>query len=469
MALTILLFYSVCSVFFIDISNISINVIRESVLISVISLALYVLRNEYDINSKGQFVTISNLLILSIFIVHFLNYINYLIDSSQNLFLNDHVVNKVSRISAIAFTAFVLGLSQPVKPFAKRSFKKHVNSSRLITVFFLFSLFLFVAFTDRRYFSSGGNMEILNGEGMSTFGAIGNVTCIASVIAYVTNIIQQARGEVVSVRRYFSYFGKPFILILLVYLSLVVLSGDRGPIIDSALCIGAGLIIICKKKVKAIPAIFLIFLAAFFLTILAIIRATDMEMSFEKIALAWDVFKEYMTRPGAFFIMFKELSNLTNSFNLIADYVEANGIIYGKGIIFQTLAFLPGIRKGLWLISGVDTSTLSTDVLASQLLDKGIGAGTTCISDVYFNLGIVGTPILFILFGILIRKLQISMYDKNVSTFVLVVAIAYFMKSIYIGRSTVFQPINLIVYSCLYLYFSRYLTRLFNKIHYNVK
>lgn len=451
--LSILLLYSLYSLTWIDVGSISKHVLAESIILVLLALLFYFFKRKEAILEK-QYITISNLALISIFIVHFFEYINFCIDGVFASFSAPYVVNKVSRISTCAYISILLGMTLPNKS-VKVNIKKHINSSKVIEIFFLFSLCVFVGFTDSRYFSAGGNFEVLNSTGMGTLGAVGNVACIASILAYIVNIIQTSSRKIaLSVKEYFSRFSLFFTVLLFIYLLLVLISGDRGPLVDVFLSLLFGFLILTRKKIKIIVLIFLIVLAALFFTFLAFLRASDLGFSIDKIFVVYSDFEEYLGRPGFVFLVTKDLSIVVNSFNLVAEYIETHGIVYGAGFIFQILAILPGIRYVLWYVTGVDTSYINSDQLATRLLDSGMGAGTTCISDCYLNVGILGIPIVFIFFGWFLKKLDISMYN-NTNTFALIVCIAYFSRSVYIGRSTIFQPINLIVYATVFLYLSR--------------
>jgi hypothetical protein len=212
-----------------------------------------------------------------------------------------------------------------------------------------------------------------------------------------------------------------------------------------------------------LQSFFLLAIASIALTIMAFFRGNEMELSIEKVYVIYDRFLVFLDGTDIAFELVKELSTVINTFHLVLGYIDNNGIIYGSGMLFQLFAFFPGIRYLLFALFDLDIKTLSTDQLATSLLNEGVGAGTTCISDTYYNLGLVGTIFFFILFGLFVAKIDRLMYERKCKTFFLVLALCYMARAIYIGRSTVLQPINLIVYTSLLLYVSRRKLRSFHR------
>lgn len=459
--LVVILLYSLITSYSLKVGCIDKEEIIKSLVVSFIALSIYITRKEYFQPLKKQFFSIANILVLSIFSVHFLQYINYAINENDVLFLSDNVINKASRISSTCFTALIIGLISHSREFKESIKEKHVDASRILLIFFSFSLFLFVAFAGPQYFTAGGNSMVLNGEGMNPVAAVGNVTCIASVIASVVNVIQKMNGQTCTIIQYVKKFPILFWVLTFVYMALVLISGDRGPIIDIAISLFVGCLMICKIKVGTLTSLTIIIIAAFILTFMSFLRGNNMELSFDKLVIIYDRFLSFLDTSDIFFALTRELSIVVNSFHLVLEYTEKNDIVYGAGIIFQLLAILPGIRSLMWSFSGIDITVLSTDALATKLLNEGIGAGTTCIADSYYNLGLLGSIIFFVLCGHFLRRVDISLYNHKCKTIYLVIGICYMARAIYIGRSTLLQPINLIFYTSLYLYFSRKLTKYF--------
>lgn len=450
--LIILLLYSIWAYYNTSYSVLSESSLWESLILSSLSLLIYCSRKEKDRALKGQVLTISTIFLLSFIVVHFFNYLSFCLDVSENNFLSARYVNKASKVSTCAFIAVLIGLLIPEKPFKEKKTILSINIGNILNYFLCFSLILFVFFTDKRYFSAGGNNLVLNEIGVHPLAAVGNTSCIACIIASVISKIVSHRNSHLSLKQYFKIFSLPFYVLSFIYLFLVLVSGDRGPLLDVFFSYFLGYILINRIKIKIWIAIICICVGAYTLTYLAFLRGNSSDLSLDKISQVNERMDRFRDDRNWFFGPVSDLSNVVDSYHLVFEHTEINGPIYGVGIIFQLLAILPGIRSFIYNASGLDIEFLSTDALATRLLNGDNGAGTTCVADTYYNLGLIGTITLFLVFGGVVRKLDISLYQDKTKLFILVVAMCYIIKAIYLGRSTILQPINLIFYTYLYMY-----------------
>ena len=106
-------------------------------------------------------------------------------------------------------------------------------------------------------------------------------------------------------------------------------------------------------------------------------------------------------------------------------------------------------------VTGIPPSLYSTSEIATTLLGSSYGAGTTCVADAYYNFGFFGTIMFFIIVGYYLRKLDLSIYQKGCKLFIFIVAFCFFVKSIYLGRSYMLQPVTLIIYTFLMVLLSK--------------
>ena len=428
-------------------------------LLSVIVVLIYILTPDQLLRTRERgFFKISTFFILSYFLVHFSNYLHYSFKTVDLRFLENQCVNRAAILSLCCFIAVILGIRTTQKPFENNlRIKFNAKTNNFLTYIFLIALCLFVGFTDKRFFSSGGNYEILNNIGWHPLGQVGNSLCIASVLASIISVYCRCYGygiSRISVKQYLSFFPCKFYLILAVYMGLILISGDRGPIIDIGVAFVSSYFIISKKKIKIPQLIILIVCASFALTFLAYLRANPDDLSMDKVLAVSDRLKESNENTNGIYNMTKDLSNVVDSYHLVFSFTEEHNIIYGLGAFFQIIGILPGIRSLIYNILGLDISILSTDVIATALLGEDYGAGTTCVADTYYNFGFYGSLLIFFMFGKLIKKLELSIYSYSGNLFIIVVAFSYLTKAIYLGRSSLFQPMNLIAYTFLCLFLS---------------
>ncbi len=428
-------------------------------IVSIIVLFIHIISPCQPFKKKeNHFFKISSFFLLSFFLVHFSNYIHYVLKTVDLRFLESESVNKAAILSLCCFISVVLGIRSTYKPFKIRTSVRFDNRTNdFLSYIFFIAICLFYGFTDKRFFSSGGNFEILNNIGWHPLGQVGNSLCIAAVLASIISVYYRCYDQNIShitFKEYLKLFPLKFYFLLFVYIGLILVSGDRGPMIDIGIAFVSNYFIVTRKKVKISQIIILILIASFTLTFLAYLRADPDELSVDKVLAVSDRMKESNENTNGLYIMTKDLSNVVDAYHLVFSYTESYGIIYGLGTFFQIVGILPGIRSIIYNILGLDISILSTDVIATNLLGEGYGAGTTCVADTFYNFGLYGAVLIFFVFGKLIRKLELSIYDYSGSLFIIVVAFSYLTKSIYLGRSSLFQPMNLIAYTFLCLFLS---------------
>lgn len=456
-----LLVYSIISYYQTSYSFVSVSSLWESIILSTLSLLIYCSRKEYNNFLRRQVFTIATIFLISFVIVHFFNYLSYCLGILDHGFLSMRYVNKASKVSTCAFIAILIGLLIPRQPFKGQKTTLSIEIGETLNYFLCLSLVMFVVFTDKRYFSAGGNNLVLNEIGWNPIGAVGNTSCIACIIASVISKIINYRDVHLSLIRYLKIYSFSFYLLTFIYLILVLISGDRGPLIDIFFSFFLGYVLINKAKIKVWVALICMIIGANLLTYLSFLRGNSEDLSLDKISQVNERMGRFREDNNLFFGPVSDLSNVVDAYHLVFEHTEINEPINGIGIGFQLVAVLPGIRSVIYNISGIDIDFLSTDALATRLLGEDYGAGTTCVADSYYNLGLIGTILLFIVFGMIVRKLDLSLYQDNTRLLVFVIAICYFIKSIYLGRSTIFQPINLIFYTYLYLFLSKWVRMFF--------
>lgn len=426
---------------------------------SVIIFLIYMISPSQPFKKKGiSFFKITTFFLLSYFIVHFSNYLHYTFKTVDLRFLESHSVNKAAILSLCCFISLILGIRSTNNPFYHRtSVRFDWKTNDFLSYIFLVALCLFYGFTDKRFFTSGGNYEILNNIGWHPLGQVGNSLCIAAVLASIISVYFRCNEQGIAnitFKEYLIKFPLKFYFLLFLYLGLILISGDRGPMIDIGVAFVSNYFIVSRKKIKFLQLIILVIIASFALTFLAYLRANPDNLSIDKVLAVSNRLKESNENTNGLYNITKDLSNVVDSYHLVYFFTESYGIIYGLGAFFQIIGILPGIRSIIYNMLGLDISILSTDVIATNLLGEEHGAGTTCVADTFYNFGLYGTLLIFFIFGKLIKKLELSLYSYSGSLFVIVVAFSYLTKAIYLGRSSLFQPMNLIAYTFLCLFLS---------------
>lgn len=438
-------------------SQISSNILLINTTILVIALIVFSVYQNNPKYLKGQIITISFIFLLSFFIVHFFNYIGWLILPEDYEFLSQNYINRASILSSTSFIGCLIGMVLCKKPFKNAKNKNLDKIGDVPPVIMVLFMFLFILFTDKRYFAAGGNSAVLNEVGWNPVGAASYNICVAYVIANVIAVVTNNRGNKVNIKQYLKKFPQLFYLLTIIFLIIVLISGDRGPMMDIVLSYVLGYIIINHKRPNILLLCIIGVLGIFILKYLSFLRGNSDTLSIEKLEAINERMSTFHEDNIPILGDMRELSDVVNAYHLVYEFGENSFIIYGFGVLTQILAIFPGIRFIIMSLTGIPPAFYSTDQLATVLLGEDYGAGTTCVADAYYNFGFVGTIVFFILIGYFLRKLDLSIYQRGVKLFIFTIAICFFVKAIYLGRSYFFQPVTLTIYTYLIVWVSKYL------------
>lgn len=142
---------------------------------------------------------------------------------------------------------------------------------------------------------------------------------------------------------------------------------------------------------------------------------------------------------------------IVNNRNLYTgyEYVEKNGISYGKSMYHQIFSPIPKLPSLFTqLVFDSDPVDLSTARILTKEYNAHYGLGTNMVIDLYMNFGIPGVAVFMFLLGLLATKFQREAYYSNnfnyMIAYVFLVALA-----IYMPRSTVFDPLRPIIWAIL--------------------
>lgn len=433
----------------------------ESIGLAFISGLIYMYSKDSSL-IKGQTFTICNLFLISFFIVHFFSCLGYSLDITPYIKnmgkFDSNYLNAGIRAASCMYTSVILGMVITHTPFKNgRKFEFSCNIGKILTFLMYVFLLIFYIFTDKRYFQAGGNGVILNQIGWNPLGYVAQTSFIACFVGNV--IFRIYKFEHLSFKQYIKSFPVFFYIVSAIYIFLVLSSGDRGPILDLSLSFFAGYILINKIRVNKSVFIVGVVATALLLSFLGFLRAGSNDLSFDKMYQASETLIDYYTEKNIIFTSTEELSGVIGSYQVIYEYVERHDCVYGIGIINQILGILPGLRPLLYGVIGFNPENYGTAAIATTLMNADHGMGTTCAAELYFNLKFIGSLIAFFLFGIFIKKLDLSMYEKSPKLIVFIFGFCYLIKAIYIGRSTIFEPLNLCVYSYFYLLVANFFSK----------
>lgn len=439
---------------------------RTSLLITVISafmvVFLLICYKENIDNLNRNFLRISHVFAAGYVVVHFFAYAAYLFTDVDFIigsnFVSSKIINEAAINSLVCLVAFVIGyvLTKRKGWSASNIDCSYINYDK----YALFFIVIFYTSVDKRYFQ-GGYGEILNNEGgLSVISVLSQQLIIASFVA--TSISKALSNNNLSVKEYVKSYSLIYYLSVMIYMFLVASSGDRGPLIQLAMCYFSTFFIINKKKFTLAKAIPLMIVAVFALNFIGVYRENSGGVNSGNMMEANSAMSERLSGGNILFSSTMELSNVVRSYNVIYEETKTHGTINGIGFIDQLLGFFPGLRPYIvYPIFEYDKGKreIDSNYLSTRLLSSDHGMGTSCCADIFYNFGFWGTVIVFCFFGMFTKKMDIELYSREHNIIAYAFAINYLMLAVYLGRGKLLSPLNISIYSFFLIYLSILLSK----------
>ena len=255
--------------------------------------------------------------------------------------------------------------------------------------------------------------------------------------------------------------NKLFLLNLIPYILIFMLSSDRGEIITIGTII-IGSFSLLKRKVSFNKILLMIFLGGVFFTILKFGR-TDNLSQIKKSNNVIERGIDNFSRDDSFNPTYELATSQRNLNRALNTIPNKQPYFLGLTHFGNLMGVLPLI--GSWILEtiGIPFQYHSSSTLFSYW-DQGVniksGVGSEIIADSYINYGTYVTIFIFILFGYFIGYMQMKVY-LNPSFIFLIVYLIFLSDSLYMNRAVLFQPIKTLFYVLLFHFF---FTRVFKHI-----
>ncbi len=443
-------------------------------ILDAINISLFFLRFESVEHLQKQFFKLSTLFLVGFIIVHFQLYLEYVLGYYENLghnyFITVNVIPKAIIVSSLALVIFFIGYSLKLKrkPNFEETIQKPVLTSTLILKVFCFIFFVFFVFgTDPSYFWGGYGR---NGVELGGISAVGNEFFLLTAMGYFIVMTRNFMIEGIipsSIYEYMKLFGKDISALVLIFLLLVLMSGDRGPILQLGLVILGCFIILTRKKYKIIFVTIFITISISLLAFMAYVREfKDTGSYLEKMEMASQI-KASNKRSQTFSPNTIELAVSVRSLHAAILFTDNVTFTYGIFQGYQVFSIIPGFRSIFMSLTGVDgDEVVSTKFLTKQIQGEEVthGLGTTSVADIYLDFGVIGVVIMFYLFGLFIRFIEKKMFSNQISSvFVWVLFFIFLSQSAYIGRSQIMLVLKQAVIVYLLVALNSFIYKLFFK------
>jgi hypothetical protein len=434
-------------------------------IICLINLLVFLFSKEDKVILKKVYLKHSYILLIGFLIVFFQVPVEFLfkkIDFSDSFLIpNPNYFYKTVTLASISFISFLFGYTI-IKKKKKTYSICNINNRKLMNsnTYFLsigsvISFFIYLYFSDKSYFLGGYYYHEF-----TPIMVYSNVLFTSLTYAYLIQKSINLRGKYqrLSFKRYLLELNPVVQLIILVYCILILLSGDRGPLMNMVMVYLACFIFARSISLKLkiiIPGLALSILLIMFIGITRNPLLYDLSL-IEKIEIVNQKQKdsEYLS-PSTL-----ELAASFRTINVaVAEIPESQDFFYGEFFVKNIFSVIPGLSQVFINLFFPDNpSYRDTSAAYITYLIQGqnprYGDGTSCISDIYMDFGLTGILFFFILFGGFIRKMEVVMYDTstNNSLFSIILSISYFALAINISRGSIFTPLNVAVRILIFIY-----------------
>lgn len=407
---------------------------------------------------KNNYLKHSNIFILGYIIVFYQVYVDYILGNTNDslpFYWEDYsIVTKILLLSGIGITSFLIGYNSFNKSVKEIKIKKIFTNPIYLNLLSIISLIFIVVFINPQYLNGNyGSVEM--GVVSQYFDFFFNLLITSSFIITIINI-KGSNAKEINLIQYFKIHGISFIIPILLYLILILISGDRGPLIYISVLVISGFFAINKRKLKLISFIMILFIGTFLITLLGIVRSMDKDKALVNRVMTY----EKNTKYDSFSPYTLELGSSIRTFNRVVSYVPSqHNFFYGTfhlNLLISSIPTAGGIYNSMFNIPEKYSNSASFTTWIAQGDNPTSGDGTTCLSDLYCDFGIPGIILGMFLFGYFLRKMEIHMYSGiGSSLFFTIASFIYLSKNIYIPRaSIIFELRNVVmVYIIVSIYY----------------
>ncbi|WP_028902252.1 MULTISPECIES: O-antigen polysaccharide polymerase Wzy [unclassified Prevotella] len=243
--------------------------------------------------------------------------------------------------------------------------------------------------------------------------------------------------------RYFLSFPFYFLISVLLYIVLRLVSGDRGPVIYTALMFFYSYLLVSKRKFKLSVIVLLVAVGAFSMTILNTVRnyRNPNETFVEKVSRSFNDLGDDSEVKSISPLTYELSKSVNCNFIAIHDIDEhKTEYKYGLYNLCEILSAIPAMNRvttSLFDLNLYRTATNEYVTISFFGKDYMIGLGTTVLVDFYLDFGILGIMAGMFLVGWVYRRIDEKLVYGSISSFlVMITFLKYASMSVYIPRAS---------------------------------
>ena len=422
-------------------------------------------------STKYLYLSHSNLFLLGYVIVFYQCFVDLfcgIVTLDNEVFISKGVIIPTIILADIGLIAFLLGFSIECRQ--RLNFRENSQYNNTFAYPFLLSIFVavlcvFFLNIDRAYIIGSYGREDLKNSLAVRCEIIINLLIYALVIIKIC-ILKKMQTQC-TFKKYSQAYGVLFYICWLGYLAYVLVSGDRGPLITSLLAYFVGFLFLSNYRMKFITLFFCILIGSSFISFLGFYRKTDPLLDDAiriQESLSLREYRDESVSPET-----RELAGSINTLCASVFYVPKDyPYTYGLSNISQILCSVPFMSG---LIANVLPQEYENRVYSADFItyliqgpNNTYGNGTSCIADIYLDLGSWGVAVLMFGWGVLIRRIEfLTFMVKHLSLLGLSTTIVIFSNAIYISRSSMAMTIRDVFWVWLILLITFFLCKLFKR------
>lgn len=392
----------------------------------------------------------SNLFLLGYVIVFYQYFVdlwfgNVTVDNP--VFMFSQTIIPAIILANIGLVAFLLGFS--IKGGYKlRAGIGEVNDNEwaypILLLFFVVVICVFFLNIDRSYIIGSYGREGLK-SGLANRCELMIKLLIYALIIMKVRLLKKRYAQC-SIKQYLQSYGLIFYICFFVYLAYVLVSGDRGPLIVSVLTFILGFILLSNWRMRFVTMLACVFIASAFVTFLGIYRKTD--PTIDTMIRIRETLTQRAYRDKSISPETRELAGSINTLCASVWYVPKEyPYTYGVSNVSQLLCSIPFMYGGLAVVlpQGYENRIYSANFVTYLIQgpNNTYGNGTSCIADIYLDMGCVGVILLMFCWGMLIKRLEISTFVlRRLSLLGYSASFVVFSNTIYVPRSSIIMVIR---------------------------